>query len=63
MFLIRMSATNYLKETKAELRQVSWPTRRQAINYTLVVIGLGVVTALLLSLSDIVFSYLLGLAL
>ncbi|MEK7504862.1 MAG: preprotein translocase subunit SecE [Patescibacteria group bacterium] len=58
-----MSATNYLKETKAELRQVSWPTRRQAINYTLVVIGLGVVTALLLSLSDIVFSYLLGLAL
>ena len=50
-----MKLTEYIKETRGEMKHVNWPTRSQAINYTLLVIGLSVVTSLLLSLADYVF--------
>jgi preprotein translocase subunit SecE len=56
-----MKVADYLKETRAELKHVNWPTRRQAVSYTLVVIALSVATALFLGLFDGVFSYLLRL--
>lgn len=31
--------TRYLRETRAELRKVVWPTRQEAINLTLIVVG------------------------
>lgn len=51
-----MKLTEYLKETRGEMKHVNWPTKSQAINYTLLVIGLSVVTALLLSFADYAFS-------
>ena len=50
---------NYLKDTRAELTHVSWPTRKQAIAFTLVVILVSVLTAVFLGLVDYVFSLIL----
>ena len=50
-----MKLANYFKDTRAEMKHVNWPTRSQAINYTLLVIGISVVTALILSVADYVF--------
>ncbi len=47
---------NYFKDVRAEMRHVSWPTRRQAVVYTVVVIAVSVVTAIYLGLLDYVFS-------
>lgn len=54
-----MSLNNYLKDTRSELKHVTWPTREQTINFTLVVIGLSVATGLLLGAFDYVFTSLL----
>lgn len=50
---------NYLKDTRAEMKHVSWPTRRQAMVFTVVVILVSVVTALYLGFFDYIFSLIL----
>lgn len=50
-----MKLVEYIKETRGEMKHVNWPTRSQAINYTLLVIGLSLATALLLAVADFVF--------
>ena len=50
-----MKLSEYIKDTRGEMRHVNWPTRKQALNYTLLVIGVSVATALLLALADYVF--------
>jgi preprotein translocase subunit SecE len=56
-----MKITEYIKDTRAEMAHVTWPTRKQAISYSIVVVLVSVATALLLGLSDYVFSSLLKL--
>jgi preprotein translocase subunit SecE len=56
-----MRLADYIKETRAELKHVSWPTRRQAIVFTVVVIVISLVTAAYLGAFDYVFSMLLKL--
>ncbi|HEY4524214.1 MAG TPA: preprotein translocase subunit SecE [Candidatus Paceibacterota bacterium] len=56
-----MSLSVYLKETKSELKQVNWPTRRQAANFTFLVIGFSFLVAALLGVFDFVFVSLLEL--
>lgn len=46
----------YLKDTRAELTHVSWPTQKQIITYTIVVIVLSSVVAAFLGFFDFVFS-------
>lgn len=43
-----MNLLNYLKETKAELKEVRFPTRAQTIVYTMAVIGLSILVAAIL---------------
>ena len=50
---------NYLRDVRAELRHVSWPTRSQAINYTIIVLVISVGTGLFLGLLDFTFSMVL----
>lgn len=45
----------YLKDTRAEMKHVSWPTKYQTVSYTILVIILSVVVALLLGAFDAVF--------
>lgn len=58
-----MALGNYLKETKSELKHVSWPSRRQTIASTAIVIIFSVVLGLFLAFFDVVWSRLLQLIL
>ena len=49
----------YFKETRAELRKVTWPTRQQATNLTLIVLAVTVAMALFLGAFDLIFSALI----
>ena len=53
----------YLKETRAELKKVNWPSRQEATNLTLIVIAVTTFMALLLGLIDYIFSKLFELIL
>ena len=55
-----MKIKEYLQETRAELAHVSWPTRKQSIIYTIVVIVISFVTPFYLGAFDYVFSLILG---
>lgn len=51
-----MGLINYIKETKGEMKHVSWPTRKQAITFTIIVIGISALVAILLGIFDFIFS-------
>ncbi|HOX60493.1 MAG TPA: preprotein translocase subunit SecE [Candidatus Magasanikbacteria bacterium] len=50
----------YFREAIAEMKKVVWPTKKQTINYTLVVIALSISVAVFFGILDYVFN--LGLA-
>jgi len=54
-----MKIKDYLQETRAELIHVSWPTRNQAIAYTVVVIVISFAVAFYLGAFDYLFQMLL----
>lgn len=51
---------NYLRGVRAELKQVNWPTRKQAINFTAIVIGVSLFVSLVLGLFDLALTELLN---
>jgi len=51
----------YLKETRAELRKVSWPTRQQATNLTVIVLAVTVAMAIFLGTIDFIFAAIIKL--
>jgi preprotein translocase subunit SecE len=63
LFLITkniMGLIEYIKDTKGEMKHVSWPTKKQAFSYTLLVILISVLVAFFLGIADFSFSKLLG---
>ena len=50
----------YLRETRAELRKVHWPTRDEAWNLTKIVLGVTISMAILLGLLDYLFAIALS---
>ena len=54
-----MQFIDYLRDTKAELRHVSWPTKRQAINYTVIVLVISIGTGIFLGVLDFGFAQVL----
>lgn len=53
----------YINETVGELRKVSWPTRREATNLTLVVVAVTFIMSLYLGFLDYIFQELIALLL
>jgi preprotein translocase subunit SecE len=53
----------YFRETVGELRKVSWPTRQEAINLTIVVLIVVVIMSTILGFLDFVFSRLIAIIL
>lgn len=51
-----MKFINYLRDTRAELRHVTWPTKNEAINYTIIVIAISIGTGVFLGLLDFIFA-------
>lgn len=47
---------NYIKDTRAEMRHVTWPTRRQVVIYTIIVVMVSLATAALLGFFDFLFT-------
>jgi preprotein translocase subunit SecE len=52
-------ALQFFVEAKAEMLKVNWPTKKQTVNYTLLVIAISVVVAGFLGGLDWIFSYIL----
>ncbi|MCX6712536.1 MAG: preprotein translocase subunit SecE [Candidatus Vogelbacteria bacterium] len=50
---------NYFKDTRSEMNHVSWPSREQTINFTIIVLGFSVLVGLLLGVFDFAFSFIL----
>ena len=50
---------NYIRDTRAEMKHVSWPTQTQTIVYTILVILISAVVALFLGAFDYAFTTLL----
>jgi len=55
-----MSIIQYIKDTQTELKHVSWPTRNQAIVFSIVVILISVGVSIYLGLFDYILKSGLG---
>lgn len=53
------SSVQFLRDTRAELRQVHWPTRKEVYETTLVVIGVVTFAGVFLWASDVVVARIL----
>ncbi|HYC83328.1 MAG TPA: preprotein translocase subunit SecE [Candidatus Paceibacterota bacterium] len=51
-----MSISDYLNDTRAELKHVSWPTRQQTVYFTIIVIAISILAGLYLGLFDFLFT-------
>jgi preprotein translocase subunit SecE len=54
------AVVRYVRETSAELRKVTWPTRQEARQLTTVVVIVVVLMAIALGLVDYIFSHFIG---
>jgi preprotein translocase subunit SecE len=57
------SLNNYIKSSVEEMKKVTWPTRKETYNYTVLVILISLGTAAFLGALDYIFSALLQIAL
>jgi len=55
-FLRDNPVSEYLRDTRAELRKVHWPTREEAWNLTKIVLAVTISMALLLGFLDYLFA-------
>ena len=51
----------YFKGVKAEMKKVVWPTRKELVNYTGVVIAVSIITSLVVALLDFGIQRILSL--
>lgn len=58
---LRERIKRYFRESRAELRKVSWPNRKELTTYTLVVIVTTAVVSVFIGLVDLLFSQMFGL--
>jgi preprotein translocase subunit SecE len=52
---------NYVRDTAAEMKHVTWPTQTQAFAYTALVIGISGLAAVYLGAVDYLFTQVLDL--
>lgn len=52
-------AISFFKDVQLELKKVNWPTRKETLRYTLIIIAVSAVTAAFLGGLDFLFSTLL----
>jgi len=46
----------YVKESYVELKKVTWPTRKETVNYTLLVIGISLFVAAFIGIADYILN-------
>ncbi|MBL7021850.1 preprotein translocase subunit SecE [Patescibacteria group bacterium] len=52
--------TQYLKDSKAELKKVAWPTKKEVIKHSMIVIGVSLFVAVFLGLVDFLLNLAIG---
>ena len=57
----KAKSARFLRETKSELKKVSWPTKEQLFHNTMVILAFVIITTAILSLLDAGFEKLLSL--
>ncbi len=50
----------FLKEVRLEMKKVNWPTRKETIRYTLIIVGVCVAVAAFLGSMDYMFTTILN---
>ena len=58
-----MSIISYIKEVGFETKNIKWPTKKQIISYTLIVITLSILLAIYVGALDAFFARLLSIIL
>jgi len=53
--------SNYFRNSVIELKKVNWPTKKQTISHTLLVIGISLGMALFLGIVDFILTKVLQL--
>jgi len=56
-----MKIVNYIKSSFEEMKKVTWPTKKETYDYTLMVIFISLAVATFLGALDFIFSALLGI--
>ena len=51
------NTAKYLKESYAEMKNVTWPTKKEIKQHTILVIAISLAVALFLGLVDFILSY------
>jgi preprotein translocase subunit SecE len=46
----------YIRESIGELKKVTWPTKKQAINYTIIVLAMTIGMAVFFAILDQIFN-------
>ena len=50
----------FFQEVKMEIKKVNWPTKKETIRYTLIVIGISIAVAIYLGGLDFIFTTILN---
>lgn len=58
---MKFQIINFIKEAKKEFKKIKWPTKKEALRYTTIVIIITLVVASYLGTLDIIFSRILNL--
>ena len=53
--------SEYIKGSVEEMKKVTWPTKKETKNYTLLVISISLGMAAFLGALDYIFSFVLGI--
>ena len=48
---------NYIKESYAEMKKVTWPSKKETYRYTVMVIAISLATAAFLGFLDAIFAF------
>ena len=51
-----MLLLDYIRDTKGEMKHVSWPTKNQAIAYTALVLVISIILSIYLGFFDFIFT-------
>lgn len=57
---VTMRIGKFFRDSRAELRKVTWPNRKELVTYTIVVIVSTAIVAVFLGIVDLIFAQLLA---
>lgn len=50
----------YIKDSMVEMKKVTWPSKKETYNYTVLVIGVSLAMAAFLGILDYIFNFVLS---